>query len=254
MSSLVRNVGTIGGGTDQTAYGPGQYGMGWWFNGPNDTGDHGTSVASLVAARGENASGITGVMWRADLRLHDAAIQPNGNVLLDPSGVPTPSALYFQLFQAGSEGTRVINVSWQINWWALMGHGYDPATETNATQDSVNRELTRRVRDNFAGVIQNLELSSPSRRPLFVVAAGNTNTDAYWSGFPRARETYPRRVLVVAAAERSSPGVFTRASFSNTGADVIAPGERIGEHGGDLPVAADQQAPGTGREPPAGWR
>jgi VCBS repeat-containing protein len=31
------NVGTAGGGTDQTAYGPGQFGMSWWFNGPNDT-------------------------------------------------------------------------------------------------------------------------------------------------------------------------------------------------------------------------
>jgi hypothetical protein len=31
------NVGTAGGGTDQTPYGPGQFGMSWWFNGPSDT-------------------------------------------------------------------------------------------------------------------------------------------------------------------------------------------------------------------------
>ena len=31
------NVGTAGGGDDQTEWGPGQYGMAWWFNGPNDT-------------------------------------------------------------------------------------------------------------------------------------------------------------------------------------------------------------------------
>jgi CubicO group peptidase (beta-lactamase class C family) len=31
------NVGTFGGGTDQIAYGPGQFGMNWWFNGANDT-------------------------------------------------------------------------------------------------------------------------------------------------------------------------------------------------------------------------
>jgi hypothetical protein len=31
------NVGTAGGGDDQTAWGPGQFGMSWWFNGPNDT-------------------------------------------------------------------------------------------------------------------------------------------------------------------------------------------------------------------------
>jgi hypothetical protein len=30
------NVGTFGGPTDQTHYGPGQFGMNWWFNGPND--------------------------------------------------------------------------------------------------------------------------------------------------------------------------------------------------------------------------
>jgi hypothetical protein len=28
------NVGTAGGGTDQTPYGPGQFGMNWWFNAP----------------------------------------------------------------------------------------------------------------------------------------------------------------------------------------------------------------------------
>lgn len=40
--------------------------------GVNNTTDHGTKVASMLAARGNNGQGITGAMWRADLDGIDA--------------------------------------------------------------------------------------------------------------------------------------------------------------------------------------
>ncbi len=44
----------------------------------NTGDDHGTNVASIAAARGNNGDGITGMMWRADLRPYDVPWIPLG--------------------------------------------------------------------------------------------------------------------------------------------------------------------------------
>jgi hypothetical protein len=45
--------------------------------------DHGTSTASIIAARGNNNTGVTGLMWNTRLALYDAAAGPTGTIVYD---------------------------------------------------------------------------------------------------------------------------------------------------------------------------
>src|SRR6185437_520341 len=60
------------------------------FDVPGEDGtSHGTQVASVLAARGNNGTGITGMMWNAKLHLVDAvARDAQGNPIVSPTGIP----------------------------------------------------------------------------------------------------------------------------------------------------------------------
>jgi Subtilase family len=199
-----------------------------WFTAAGDTIDHGTKVASIIAARGNNLTGITGMMWNAHLRMYDAAVRLNGDTSYSGNSAIQALALPERIIQAGTEGADVINLSWGLDWWAVGGYGYNPAVDS-AHIVAANHAAVRRVGARMAGLIRQLQALSPARRPLFVIAAGNNNLPAYWSGFPNVRDTFPNQVIVVASATRTGPNTFVRSSFSNHGplVEVIAPGEDV---------------------------
>jgi YD repeat-containing protein len=68
-----------------------------------DEGGHGTAVAGLIAARGNNARGVTGVMWRASLM---------SLRVLDAEGTGDVAAAVEAIDYAVSRGAHVINASW----------------------------------------------------------------------------------------------------------------------------------------------
>jgi YD repeat-containing protein len=80
---------------------------GWdWVAGTGEVRDglgHGTAVAGLIAARGDNGVGVSGVMWRASLM---------SLRVLDSSGTGDVASAVEAIDYAAAHGAHVINCSW----------------------------------------------------------------------------------------------------------------------------------------------
>lgn len=175
--------------------------------------DHGTRVASVAAAFGNDSSQMAGVMWRANLQLWDVTV--SGGV----AGSLRYQMIWTRFREAAEAGAQVINVS--------IGREmtYNPETanpnrraeaEANVRQDVVE---FRRIMDTLA---------AHGRRPLVVFSAGNSgelNVHTRWNIARIAADSadhlgVPYNVLIVGASTREK----TLAPFSQAGAHVIAPG------------------------------
>ena len=78
---------------------------------PMDLNGHGTHVAAIIGASGNNAMGTTGVCWKASIMAVRA---------LDASGLGTTATILQAIDFAVNHGARVLNMS-------FGGRGYDPA-------------------------------------------------------------------------------------------------------------------------------
>ena len=176
-----------------------------------DTIGHGTAVASILAARGDNGRGITGTMWYADLRLYD--VRPLGST---PDLGSTAGQIAYGVMRAAQAGASVINVSIGFNWQRMMGRA------PLSVSDSVSEDSARVRR--FADQLR-LRLAPLNPSPLVVLAAGNDGLDAYWAGFPQLRQDFTN--VVVVAEAWAGP---TLGANSNRGAlvDIAAPGLGVG--------------------------
>gem|GEM_PF-3501878 len=70
---------------------------------PNDDNGHGTHVAGIIGAEGNNALGIAGVAWNVQLMALKA---------LEENGLGTTSDTVTALYYARDHGANLINVSW----------------------------------------------------------------------------------------------------------------------------------------------
>jgi hypothetical protein len=77
-----------------------------------DTIGHGTEVASVLGAGGDNGIGITGTMWNADLRPYD--VQYLGGSI--PMGMSPSEIVGMAVQRAALDGARIVNLSMGI-WW-----------------------------------------------------------------------------------------------------------------------------------------
>lgn len=153
---------------------------------PNDPHGHGTHVAGIIAARGNNSLGVTGVMWRASLIGVSAT---NSS-----SGAFTTSSLvaglnYFHDLKVAGHNVRVVNASWG-------GYSYSSAMNTAISQL------------NDVGV-------------LLVCAAGNDDTNNDDRPHYPSDYDWPNVVSVGATGPTKRS-----ASYSNygTSVDIAAPG------------------------------
>lgn len=187
-----------------------------WTSG---TFDHGTRVASVLAASGDNGIGMTGMMWRAGLRLYDVSTRDSatGEPVLNASGLPVleQHQLIEALAQSIASRARVINISLGIS---RGGSAAPTAADSLAIGDL--KKLFGALPDDAGG-----------NPPLIVVAAGNNGAapmhDARWSLFPVIADTLPNITLVVGAADTVRGQTAT---FSSDGSlvSIAAPGVSIG--------------------------
>lgn len=196
--------------------------------------DHGTRVASVLASRGNNGDGITGVMWNASMNLYDTSIDLNGQPFFDSTRVfwkaPLPifKMLGHQLERAINSGARVVNVS-----QGVIGLWNRPEPEAQRFQAIKERA------GEYARVI-----NSAVNKPLIVIAAGNYPEDAFWSVLPYLAHLAPEQVLVVGGVSRVfqthaevSPNSATNDNSPKFEADLIqiaAPSNGVGVLGEGL--------------------
>lgn len=187
---------------------------------------HGTEVASVLAARGNNGVGATGLMWNASVSLWDRlAFLP---------GTRSGFEFYQQLVNAGNSGARIINVSSARYWLGTVGR-----LPRNDTADSTT---VLNIAAVFRQAIEQLDVGG--RNPLFVVAASNDGVDAFWGGLTQlsADSVYGNQVVVVSAAQVDG----SLAAFSNRNASagtryatLAAPGKDISVLVGGGSVSVD---------------
>lgn len=156
---------------------------------------HGTEVASLAAATGDNIVGLAGAMWKSHLILLGSDYQD----------------IYFDLharhnmYVAIAQGARIINYSYARNW----------SSRCNPTMSEADRlSLVASETQFWQQVVQ----FAPN--VLFVFAAGNDH-DLVDSVFPATLGTQDANVNTVAGTDLLS----NEASYSNYGrVSIWAPG------------------------------
>ena len=217
---------------------------------PAITNDHGTRVASIVAAKGNNGLGIAGVMWNASLRLYSALYSYSLSCLF-PGPLPIcdalkgkldPTLLQKALAEATSDQPFILNLS------AGFGCAANPCTQKEIT-------LLKAEDDTFIPLIQ----ANPNI--LWVFSAGNNGIDS--SGQSPARLSSPdwdqccyQRVMNVSAVSSGRTlGQFGGGFSSNYGKDVsvAAPGVAVPSDQAvllDLVVNYDQSFNGTSASAP----
>lgn len=197
---------------------------------------HGQRIASIIAARGNNGTGMTGVMWRASLEERSLAELPSNYSAPDNStGSSRYTNLARHLINAGLAGARIINFS-QAAKWALIAPGRTPdTTRLDSLGRADRRELSMR---EDAVRIAIARLASQGIHPLFVLAAGNEALDATFAGFTRVKATFPDQVIVVGGIRPDRTGWPP----SNTGrlVDVLAPAEAVAVTDVDGTIVLDQ--------------
>jgi hypothetical protein len=167
---------------------------------------HGTEVASIVGARGNNGQGMTGVMWRAQLNLEEYVLPGHNSALV----------AVHRLRNLALANTRVTNFSAGLYWTVQFGHLPAATHADSQIVEALYRPFRRELQ---------LETTLGTHM-LLVLSAGNDGVDAFWSALPRLVNDFPNQVLVVASSD-SGGGL---SAFSDTGAlvTVAAPGARVG--------------------------
>jgi subtilisin family serine protease len=188
---------------------------------PADTA-HGTHVAAVLAARGDDSTGITGAMWRADLRLHAYRLVSEAGGAIEAAAIG---------------GARVINLSTGYTFPRQPRYAVPESLEVDSLVRVIQTGVVRRVLTRLAR--RQLPL-----RPLIVEAAGNGARDAFWDAYgpsidhPEIRQgglqLRGQFLVVTAAARRTAAGrqlwdlSATQASDTGASVDLAAPGDAIG--------------------------
>ena len=156
-------------------------------------GSHGTAVAGIIGARGNNRVGIAGVAWRVRLMtLKVLDCGPGGD---DPGGEMTNVARAIDY--ARRMGADVINLS-------LASEPGNPAADIPVLREAIQEALAEGI--------------------IIVAAAGNHG--ALGVGFPAAYAQYAN-VIGVGASDATSENHWASPSSYGGGVDVAAPGNRL---------------------------
>jgi subtilisin family serine protease len=177
---------------------------------------HGTHVAGIACAVGNNGVGVTGVAWACSLRAYEF-----GFATL-PNDVPfewfaMDINVVGRMVAAARDGARVVNMSWGSDY-GMCRNPDDPQARADleASFDVLGRGIL------FAEHI--------GQDVLWVAAAGNKNCDASRMSPAGLASRFPRNVISVASVNHAGE----KSNFSAFGAtvSVAAPGgqtNRLGD-------------------------
>ncbi|WP_069469821.1 S8 family peptidase [Candidatus Marithrix sp. Canyon 246] len=157
---------------------------------PMDDNNHGTHIAGIIAASGDNEKGITGVSWSAKIMALKVTQHISINIY------DTISAIEY----AKLMGAKIINASWHI----------DADDHPKALYDAIQM-----AKD--AGI-------------LFVTAAGNksVNIDANNSlTCLQCPASYDLDNIISVASTNENDGLSPRSNFGPISVDIAAPGTNI---------------------------
>jgi hypothetical protein len=171
--------------------------------------DHGTTVAAVIGAAGNNNQGTSGVMHKAALRLYEVR---KIRFLSRLAFARTDEAS--ALSEAIRSGAKVVNISRGLTWKDAQGNPLQP-----------DPQVVTSYHHEFKTVISRLQ--QRGYRPLLVISAGNNgHLNADQSGLPQLMNDFPERVLVAGAHDV----FYLKASFSSGGplVNIMAPGDMAG--------------------------
>ena len=139
---------------------------------------HGTEVAGIIGAKGDNMIGISGVMWDVDLLLYPTLLNTSSWLYLGTytSGFSKPLTDVMQMLDAISRNAKIINYSSGSN------HG------TIEKAEKINQWWKSIIIDDFTNV-------------LFVFSAGQTDADDNLSS-PSYTQFTSDNVISVAQSNR----------------------------------------------------
>ncbi|HEX2207354.1 MAG TPA: S8 family serine peptidase [Longimicrobium sp.] len=175
---------------------------------------HGRIVGSIISNPGDAGSGVAGIAWGTSVSVYNASIG-SGTIMQN---------LYNDLKKAIQvDRAHVINMSLASRYVDSLGNDRLPipgAANDIARAQNTATALRTALMAYEAGAL-------PVHHPLYVIAAGNYQVDASYSGFPQlATGALALRVIVVAAHDSARAG-STRAMWANSGIP-LAPGSSIG--------------------------
>lgn len=189
---------------------------------------HSVLVTSILSSPGNDASGITGVVWRGNVTRTDAS----------RAGTAARADLSRNLeadMRAAVASAAVINLSFGTTYYDSAGQRRLPIV--GSRDDSI------KAADHYThirGLIRAAE-NLTTNRPLYVVAAGNFQMDAKFSSLPQLAgdQTIARRVIVVAGTDSARTGhtraiwagnttpVWHRGSDTGPLVEIAAPGANV---------------------------
>lgn len=166
---------------------------------------HGTHVAGIAGAEGNNAQGVTGMSWDPSLRLYDFSSGFVGGT----SAIRAQAAMV----QAVKNGVAIVNMSLQ---WIDNNQCGTPGTAATLKKVDENNDIL--AQGILYGLRQDQEI-------LWVFAAGNECRDAKYASPASLVDRFPLNSITVASV-RSGAGL---SGFSNFGdlITVAAPGSDI---------------------------
>lgn len=168
---------------------------------------HGTHVAGIACAEGNNGVGVSGVAWQCSLRGYEfgfAVKEDDPDAPMTFSDFAHPAESVFRMVNAADDGARVVNLS----VGARRG-------ECLPIDDPNGLAVVEQQNDIWArGVLYAEHIGQDI---LWVIAAGNWECDARFVTPASLTNRFPRNVITVASA--NSGGELS--SFSNFG-DVVA--------------------------------
>ena len=197
IDSGIQNAGDI---VPNFAGDPSQFGR--------NPGSHGTQVASVLGARGNDGSGMTGVMWTPRLFLEDPTYTLRGVVHANEL------AFIRSLYHLLRNRVRVVNIS----LGAVQGA---PPAPRSAGMDAIHASVAKYFTQAIAAYPE-------SPRPLWVIASGNAGwtSDTYDSPYEGLLDALPTEAMMVTGASTLS-GLLAQDATGTGRIAISAPGEDV---------------------------